>query len=750
MFQDPLGERRHIADASGADTLELLCLRPDLTSVPSFEFALRERVSRLANFRHAYYGRVRNVDRLNDGTTLALVSERVPGVRLSEILDVAEERELTLDINTALTLIRQLVPAVALLHEHARDVANGALGPERLIITPNARLVIVEHVLGAALEQLRFSQERYWNELRIPVPRATGLPRFDHRADVMQLGMVALSLVLGRSVQPNEFPSQLSEVVASAWAISARGGLEPLPSGLRAWLTRALQLDPRNSFPSAIEARAELDRMLGDSDYIVAPHALDTFLAQYQDIRLQAGPLETFKQEQPKAEAVRDLPTPEPPASVPDAEPVFQPLAASVLLPAFSVEPLTASAKASVKEDEPKVEAAWLSSPYLEPLAGSLKRDAPKLEAARVIAPIERPIITEAPTWQTAVDQPAETVPVVQSSPVDDAEDADEMAGHPGTRRWPIWAALAGVVIVLVAGGVFAGRNFFVGTANAPATGTLAVVTDPPGAQVTVDGVLQGVTPMSLALRPGSHTVELQAGNELRSIPVTIAAGTQASQYVELSKAGQATGQLQVREPIGAQVTVDGVARGKAPLTIGDLSPGTHAVVLDHESGSVKQDVTIDAGATASLVVPLPATPSVPVSGWVAVTAPVTMQIFENGRLLGNSETDRIMMAAGRHDIEVSNQPLAYRAVYTVQVVAGRVVPVKIELPQQKVALNAVPWAEVWIDGEKIGETPLGDVSVVVGPHEIVFRHPQLGEQRHAITVTAAAPARLSVDMRKP
>jgi hypothetical protein len=45
------------------------------------------------------------------------------------------------------------VPAVAVLHENARDVAHGLIAPERLIVTPNARLVIVEHVLGAAIEQ---------------------------------------------------------------------------------------------------------------------------------------------------------------------------------------------------------------------------------------------------------------------------------------------------------------------------------------------------------------------------------------------------------------------------------------------------------------------------------------------------------------------------------------------------------------------------------------------------------------------
>src|SRR5437764_5745591 len=80
VFQDGLGERRHIVDPTGTETLEVLCLRGDLTAVPSFEFALRERVSRLASFRHAYFGRVRSVERLNDkASTLALVSDRTTG-----------------------------------------------------------------------------------------------------------------------------------------------------------------------------------------------------------------------------------------------------------------------------------------------------------------------------------------------------------------------------------------------------------------------------------------------------------------------------------------------------------------------------------------------------------------------------------------------------------------------------------------------------------------------------------------------
>src|SRR5690349_16981294 len=263
VFHDGLGERRRISDVSGADTIEQLCLRAELTAIPSFEFALRERASRLANFRHVYFARVRSVDRLGDpASTLAVVSDSIKGVRLANLLAASERRPMTLDISASVHLIRQLVAAVAMLHENARDAAHGAIGPERIIVTPNARIVVVEYVLGAALEQLHYSQDRYWRELRIAVPASHGLPRFDHRTDVTQVGVVALSLVLGRLLHEDEYPARVGEVLASAWAISSKGELEPLPDGLKTWIGRALQLDARQSFASAIEARDELDRIL--------------------------------------------------------------------------------------------------------------------------------------------------------------------------------------------------------------------------------------------------------------------------------------------------------------------------------------------------------------------------------------------------------------------------------------------------------------------------------------------------------
>jgi hypothetical protein len=195
-------------------------------------------------------------------------------------------------------------------------------------------------------------------------------------------------------------------------------------------------------------------------------------------------------------------------------------------------------------------------------------------------------------------------------------------------------------------------------------------------------------------------------------------------------------------------VSVDGVARGTSPVTVTDLPPGEHAVVVDSDLGAIKQTVTIEAGNTASLTVPL-APEGAPVSGWMSVSAPGVVELFEGGRLLGTSQTDRLMVSAGRHDIEIVSEALGYRVTRVVQVTPGKVTPIKIEFPKGTIALNATPWAEVWVDGEKIGDTPIGNHQLALGSHDFVFRHPDLGEQRHTAMVTLKAPARLSVDLRK-
>jgi hypothetical protein len=310
--------------------------------------------------------------------------------------------------------------------------------------------------------------------------------------------------------------------------------------------------------------------------------------------------------------------------------------------------------------------------------------------------------------------------------------------------------AVAAAAIVLVASvASLAAFSFFAGDP----VGTLIVNTTPTGVTVVVDGEHRGSTPLSLDLAPGNHVLQIVSDGFVRKIPVAITEGREVAQFIELPAVAPAPadGQLHVRsEPAGARVSIDGDYRGVSPLTIEGITPGTHAVKVEDGTASVSQQVTIEAGVTASLVVPLTATPrGVPISGWISVVAPVDVQIYEQQRLLGSSRSEQIMVAAGKHDLEIVNESLGYRVSRSVQVSAGSTSAIRLEWPNGSLALNAQPWAEVWLDGERLGETPIGNVQVPIGAHRVAFRHPELGEQTHNVTVTLTAPARISADMRK-
>jgi hypothetical protein len=73
--------------------------------------------------------------------------------------------------------------------------------------------------------------------------------------------------------------------------------------------------------------------------------------------------------------------------------------------------------------------------------------------------------------------------------------------------------------------------------------------------------------------------------------------------------------------------------------------------------------------------------------------------------------------------------------------------PVVIE--HSNLNVNALPWANVWLDGRAIGETPLANLRVSAGRHELIFRHPELGERRVTTIVEAGVATRVTADLRQ-
>jgi hypothetical protein len=324
--------------------------------------------------------------------------------------------------------------------------------------------------------------------------------------------------------------------------------------------------------------------------------------------------------------------------------------------------------------------------------------------------------------------------------------------------KWlPVAAKWAGVVVLTAAtaiGGVFLYQKRF---APAATTGTVTINTTPTGLDVVLAGKPLGKTPLTTTLAAGTYDMQVGAAPNTRAVKVNVIAGSSVIQQVEFADpvvaSGPATGGLHVQtEPSHLPVFVDGSNRGVSPVAIEDLAAGEHEVSVRTSTGVVRRSVTIQPRETTSLIVSSTAPPPDPTAvsaGWITVTSPVTLQLREGGKLIGTTESDRLMLTAGDHDIDFSNEAIGFSARRTVHVTAGKIAGTKIDLPNGTLSINAQPWAEVWIDGERIGETPIGNLSRRIGSHEVIFRHPDLGERRETVVISVGKPARIGVDLRK-
>ncbi|MEO5823067.1 MAG: hypothetical protein ABIT71_21395, partial [Vicinamibacteraceae bacterium] len=283
IFKDGLGTRVRVTDAGG-DPVEHLQLSPEICAQ---ETALRDRVGRLINFRHARYVRLRGVDRAKTGTKpLVVAYDPVDGHRLSVVLESLGTIGLNVEVDVALQIVRDLLPAIGILHD-SRKVTHGAIAPERLVYTSQQRLVIVDHGIGAALMRMNLPRKKLWEQFRIASP-ATNRAVFDEKMDVVQIGLVALALLLGRPLTDEEYPAQTKRLIFSVKETSSRIGSRPIGPELRRWLERATGVDEAQMFASIKEAQDAFETVVAVDRYSPTAAVVKAFFVRYDEMIAKA------------------------------------------------------------------------------------------------------------------------------------------------------------------------------------------------------------------------------------------------------------------------------------------------------------------------------------------------------------------------------------------------------------------------------------------------------------------------------
>jgi len=253
-LNDGLGERWVLMQPPDGQ-VEVLALAPALASHAPVEPAIRARAERMAYVNAPGVAAVRRVER--DAQGVRIVAEAAAGIRLSDFLAGLESKGSVLTYARMLELAGSVVKAVAALHRPPSGLAHGAVTPAHIVLAVDGSAVLTDCVFGAALESLQWNREKLWREFHVALPASASLPRFDQRADVTQLGAVALAIALGRRLRDDEYPRSAADLVIAATSDLAAPGA----SALRMWLQQTLQLHPRSPFASAVDAERAFSQL---------------------------------------------------------------------------------------------------------------------------------------------------------------------------------------------------------------------------------------------------------------------------------------------------------------------------------------------------------------------------------------------------------------------------------------------------------------------------------------------------------
>ena len=131
------------------------------------------------------------------------------------------------------------------------------------------------------------------------------------------------------------------------------------------------------------------------------------------------------------------------------------------------------------------------------------------------------------------------------------------------------------------------------------ASGTVDVQSEPAGAEVTVNGIVRGVTPLRVSGIPkGRATVKFKLeGFEDEVRELAINAGD--VQTLQIAMKGVPGTLHLVSVPEGARFYVNEEARGKGPLTLTGLAPGDYAVRVELDGfGTATKTITIANGGS--------------------------------------------------------------------------------------------------------------------------------------------------------
>ncbi|WP_317296070.1 PEGA domain-containing protein [Methanoculleus nereidis] len=290
--------------------------------------------------------------------------------------------------------------------------------------------------------------------------------------------------------------------------------------------------------------------------------------------------------------------------------------------------------------------------------------------------------------------------------------------------------------------------------------GSIHVTSSPSGAAIYLNGNYRGVAPLTIqSLSPGTYSLEAdRSGYQSDYSSVTVKAGQQSNVQFTLTPIEQYGSIKATSSPSGAYVYMDGVYKGRTPMTLTSVSAKKHNIELDL-SGYYdwKSSVTVSPGVTSYVNAHLTSVPSETTGAIDVVSYPAGADIFLDDKYQGKTPTAGVYaisnVAVGSHTVRVA---LSGYQDYTTSVVVSGATTSHVTATLQpgqststgSISVTSSPsGAEVYIDNAYKGITPLTVDGVAAGTHAVRVALAGYGDWSTSVQVGAGSTASASASL---
>jgi hypothetical protein len=288
--------------------------------------------------------------------------------------------------------------------------------------------------------------------------------------------------------------------------------------------------------------------------------------------------------------------------------------------------------------------------------------------------------------------------------------------------------------------------------------GSIYVQSSPSGANIYFSGNYRGTAPLTInEVWPGSYpiTAEMSGYNSYKTT-TTVYAGQQSTVYCSLVPVVTTGALYVISDPSNANVYLDGVYKGRTPLTLNNLATDTHTIEIDSAGYyDWKSSVTVPVGGTKTVSATLNPMP-VSSAGWIYVSSsPGGASVKLDGNQVGQTPYSGSLklnnIQVGSHTVDLS---MGGYQTYTTTVsvspntvseVSAILQPTSTPAGSGALSVSSTPsGANVYLDNNFVGITPVTLQSVGAGSHLITLKMQDYQEYSTTVQVNDGATSTVS------